>query len=102
MGFNLVYFFRLCILKGAAEKETGTNEDGELLSELCLLDADEDGYGDASSFILMKMVQTVMTVMQMLEWVFGPIQMPMVMDLVMMIPSIMYVLWIQMTMVQMI
>jgi hypothetical protein len=35
---------------GAAENETETNDDGELLSELCLLDADEDGYGDAGSY----------------------------------------------------
>ena len=35
---------------GAAENETDTNEDGELLSELCLLDVDEDGFGDIDDY----------------------------------------------------
>ena len=33
----------------AASAETGTTEDGELLSELCLTDADGDGLGDANA-----------------------------------------------------
>ena len=35
---------------GAAENETGTNEDGIPLNTLCLVDTDEDGYGDADSY----------------------------------------------------
>jgi hypothetical protein len=34
---------------GAADAETETNDDGELLSDLCLTDADDDGYGDSNA-----------------------------------------------------
>ena len=43
-------FSGFCLCPGCNENETTDNEDGLPLNELCLLDADEDGYGDVGSY----------------------------------------------------